>query len=560
MARTANRGIQDPCTYRNVLRWNLAKYIRLSKEDMRKGETDRDNSYSVKNQSQMLDEFQLTYADEFISGETYIDDGCTGTDTNREDFQRLLADIHAKKVNCVIVKDLSRLARNYTDAGSLIENLFVQMNVRFISLGDNIDSYKNPDSVTSMIVPITNVFNENYCAQTSKKIRQVFDYKRRKGDFIGAFAPYGYAKDPEDTHSLIIDEEAAQVVKQIFELFLGGMTKSGIAKHLNDHGVISPSDYKRQNGDKYKNAAITDIKPLWTGVGIDVILRNRMYTGDMVQGKSRMKSYKVHIQEKLSEDEWFIVENTHEAIISKNDFSRAQQLLIRDTRKAPKQKELYLFSGFLKCPDCGRSMARSEVKGNVYYRCATYASCSKNACTSHMIKHYKLEAAVLLAIQRQVHLAISYSGLVEMINTAPERKSQAVRLNADILAKEKELSKIMHYKQSLYEDWKDGVISRDDYKHMSGDYEEQAGRIKTAVSNLKAELMKTENGVDTENPFLATFRKHENIDALTREILIELVEHIKIYENGDISVRFKHIDDMRHVWEFIEVNTQKKAG
>jgi len=191
MPRTANRGNQDPCTYRNVLRWNLGKYIRLSKEDMRKGETDKDNSYSVKNQAQMLDDFQLTYADEFLSGETYIDDGCTGTDTNREDFQRLLADIHAKKINCVIVKDLSRLARNYTDAGSLIENLFVQMNVRFISLGDNIDSYKNPDSVTSMIVPITNVFNENYCAQTSKKIRQVFDYKRRKGEYIGAFAPYG---------------------------------------------------------------------------------------------------------------------------------------------------------------------------------------------------------------------------------------------------------------------------------------------------------------------------------------------------------------------------------
>jgi ssDNA-binding Zn-finger/Zn-ribbon topoisomerase 1 len=416
-----------------------------------------------------------------------------------------------------------------------------------------------------MIVPITNVFNENYCAQTSKKIRQVFDYKRRKGDYIGAFAPYGYAKDPQDTHSLIVDGEAAQVVKQIFELFLGVMTKGGIARHLNDHGVISPSDYKRQNGQKYKNAAITDTKPLWTGVGIDVILRNRMYTGDMVQGKTRMKSYKIHIQEKLSEDEWLIVEDTHEAIITREDFDRAQQLLLRDTRTAPKQKQLYLFSGFLKCPDCGRALARSEVKGNVYYRCSTYASCSKNACTSHSIKHHRLETAVLYAIQRQVHLAVSYSGLVAMINTAPERKSQAVRLNSDILAKEKELSKIMRYKQSLYEDWKDGVITRDDFTNMSADYETQAGRTKTVIFNLKSELHKTENGVDTENPFLATFRKHENIDALTREILIELVEHIKIYEGGDIAIRFKHSDDMRHVWEYIEVNTEeqqatKKAG
>jgi DNA invertase Pin-like site-specific DNA recombinase len=352
MARTANRGIQDLCTTRNVLQWNLGKYIRLSKEDANKAEKNKDESNSVENQNHLLDEFQLTYSDEFLSGETYVDDGCTGTDTDRKDFQRLLADIYAKKINCVIVKDLSRLARNYTDAGTLIENLFVQMNVRFISLAENIDSYRNPESVSSMIVPITNVFNENYCAQTSKKIRQVFDYKRRKGEYIGAFAPYGYEKDPQDTHSLIIDPEAAEIVQKIFELFLGGMSKTTIANHLNDHGVISPADYKRRKGKKYKNAVITETRPQWVCGGIDCILRNRLYTGDMVQGKTRAKSYKIHIREKLSEDEWFIVEETHEAIIKREDFDKAKKLLLRDTRTAPRKKELYLFSGFLKCADC----------------------------------------------------------------------------------------------------------------------------------------------------------------------------------------------------------------
>lgn len=562
MARTANRGIQDPCTFRNVLRWNLGKYIRLSREDLRKANEETENSYSVKNQSMLLDEFQLTYADEFMSGETYIDDGCTGTDTNREDFQRLLSDIHAKKINCVIVKDLSRLARNYTDAGSLIENLFVQMNVRFISLGDNIDSYKNPDSVTSMIVPITNVFNENYCAQTSKKIRQVFDYKRRKGEYIGAFAPYGYAKDPEDTHALIVDDEAAATVKQIFTMFLGGKAKNAIAVYLNDHGVISPADYKRSKGHKYHNSNIPEARPLWTGVGIDCILRNRIYTGDMVQGKTRMKSYKVHIQEKLSEDEWFVVENTHEAIIEKETFSKAQQLLSRDTRSAPQNKQLYLFSGFLKCPDCGRAMARSEVKGNVYYRCSTYASRSKNACTIHTIKHHKLEAAVLHAVKQMVYLAVSCSALVTQINEAPERKTQAARVRADMLNREKELAKVMRYKQSLYEDWKDGDITREDYTHMSADYEAQAARLKTVIATLKTELAKTESGIDIENPFLTVFRKHEDIEKLTREVLIELVEHIKVYEGGDVAVRFKYRDEYRRVMEYIEVNTEtlKKAG
>jgi DNA invertase Pin-like site-specific DNA recombinase len=560
MARTANRGAERLITLSQAPKWELGKYIRLSKEDLKRGEDDRENSYSVKNQAQLLDEFQLTYADEFSSGETYVDDGCTGTDTERKDFQRLLADICAKKINCVIVKDLSRLARNHIDAGTLIDNLFVRMNVRFISLGDNIDSYKNPESVTSMIVPITNVFNENYCAQTSKKIRQVFDYKRRKGEYIGAFAPYGYAKDPQDNHRLIVDTEAAEMVKRIFSMFLGGMAKNAISRYLNDHGVISPSDYKRNQGLKYHNATIPDARPLWTGVGIDCILRNRMYTGDMVQGKSRMKSYKIHIQEKMPEDEWFVVENTHAAIIDRDDFDKVQQLLLRDTRTAPKQKQLYLFSGFLKCADCGRAMARSEVKGNVYYRCSTYASRSKHACTIHTIKHHRLEAAVLYAIQQQVHLAVSYSALVTVINAAPQRKTQAARLNADIQSKDRELSKILRYKQSLYEDWKDGALTREDYKHMSADYEAQATRFRAVLSMLKAELAETENGVDAENPFLAAFRKHENIDRLTREVLIELIDHIKVYEGGDIAVRFKHGDDMRRVWEYIEINTQKQAG
>ena len=189
-----------------IRRWRLGIYIRLSKEDLKKG---KDDSNSVKNQRDLLNDFYRRNIDEFESITEYVDDGHTGTDANREDFQRLLADVMSGKINCVIVKDLSRFARNYSDAGSLIDNLFVQMGVRFISLAENVDSYKNPDSVSNIIVPITNVMNDNYCYQTSKKIRQVFDYKRRNGQYIGAFAPYGYVKHPKDKHRLIVDPDAA---------------------------------------------------------------------------------------------------------------------------------------------------------------------------------------------------------------------------------------------------------------------------------------------------------------------------------------------------------------
>ena len=562
MARTANRGTisaSAPTSY-NAMRWRLGKYIRLSKEDLLRG---RDESNSVINQRRLLEQYHQTHLDEFYDGteqDVYVDDGKTGTDTDREDFQRLLADVYSGRINCVIVKDLSRLSRNYTDAGNLIENLFVRLNVRFISLAEGVDSYRNPDSVSNIIVPITNVMNDQYCYQTSKKIRQVFDMKRRNGEFIGSYAPYGYVKDPNDKHALLVDPEAAEVVKSIFSLFLSGMNKRGITYYLNDHGTLCPTAYKQQQGLKY-NAPNAQGNPMWSTITIDTILKNRVYVGDMVQGRQRVKSYKIHIQEKVPEEEWFIVENTHEAIIDRETFAKVQSLLKRDTRTAPKQKQLYLFSGFLKCADCGRAMSRIASKGiYVYYQCGTYKSLSKKACTMHSIKSDRLEAGVLFAIQQQVHLALTYSEFVARINSAPLKKSKSKRLEDTIAAKEKELAKIMRYKQALYQDWKDGEITRNDYRHMSEDYEQQIEALTRIMQTLTAEQEQLENGVDAESPCLTAFLKYRNIDKLTREILGELIDHIKVYEGGNISVKFKYADEFRRIAEYIELNSPMVTG
>jgi site-specific DNA recombinase len=544
MARTANRGTisaSAPTSY-NAMRWRLGKYIRLSKEDLLRG---RDESNSIINQRRLLEQYHQTHLDEFHDGteqDVYVDDGKTGTDTDREDFQRLLADVYSGRINCMIVKDLSRLSRNYTDAGNLIENLFVRLNVRFISLAEGVDSYRNPDSVSNIIVPITNVMNDQYCYQTSKKIRQVFDMKRRNGEFIGSYAPYGYVKEPKDKHALLVDPEAAEVVKSIFALFLSGMNKRGITYYLNDHGTLCRTAYKQQQGLKY-NAPNAQGNPMWSTITIDTILKNRVYVGDMVQGRQRVKSYKIHIQEKVPEEEWSIVENTHEAIIDRETFAKVQSLLKRDTRTAPKAKQLYLFSGFLKCADCGRAMSRIASKGiYVYYQCGTYKSLSKKACTMHSIKSDRLEAGVLYAIQQQVELALTYSEFVASINSAPLKKSKSKRLEDAIAAKEKELAKIMRYKQALYQDWKDGEITRNDYRHMSEDYEQKIEALTRIIQTLAVEQEQLENGVDAESPCLTTFLKYRNIDKLTREILGELIDHIKVYEGGNISVKFKYAD------------------
>ena len=557
MARAKDRGYQQSFSPSyTIRRWRLGIYIRLSKEDLKKG---KDDSNSVKNQRDLLNDFYRRNIDEFESITEYVDDGHTGTDANREDFQRLLADVMSGKINCVIVKDLSRFARNYSDAGSLIDNLFVQMGVRFISLAENVDSYKNPDSVSNIIVPITNVMNDNYCYQTSKKIRQVFDYKRRNGQYIGAFAPYGYVKHPKDKHRLIVDPDAAENVKLIFTMLIQGSSKRAIALYLNEHGVPSPSAYKVQKGLPVSTRGYDD--PMWGVRMIHSILTNPTYTGDLAQGRSQVKSYKVHQIEAVPREEWVEVAGTHEAIIDYETFDKVQALLQRDTRTSPKGREVHLFSGFLKCADCGRAITRCVGKNNnVYYSCSTYKNRSRTACTMHSIKHERLEAAVLFAVQHQVHLAVSYSEIVTQINSAPIKKSQSYRLDDLIAAKERELTKITRYKQSLYQDWKDGEITQQEYRDMKADYERQTSDISAVLTRLNAERAELANGVDNEHPALVAFMKYQNIEALNREILVELVDYIKVYENGNISVKFKFADELRKIAEYIEINTTEDTA
>ena len=303
------------------------------------------------------------------------------------------------------------------------------------------------------------------------------------------------------------------------------------------------------------SSAVGD-NPMWSARMIHEVLTNEIYTGDLVQGRHRVKSYKVHQIEAVPEEDWVRVPNTHEAIIVRGMFDQVQGLLKRDTRTSPKGREVHLFSGFLRCADCGKALTRSLSGKYVYYACSTYKNRSRTACTMHSIKHNRLEAAVLFAIQQQVHLAVSYSEIIALINTAPVKKCQSKRLDDLIAAKERELAKVTRYKQGLYQNWKDGEITREDYHNMKADYERQTATLTAVLENLTAERAELANGVDNEHPALVAFMKYQNIDKLTRDILVELVDHIKVYENGNISVRFKFADELRKIVEYIELNTE----
>lgn len=541
--------------------WKIGIYIRLSKEDLR----NNDESESVTNQRKINLEFvEEKFSNEkYIIYDIYVDDGRSGTtEDTRPDFQRLSKDIREGNVNCVVCKTLARAFRNYADQGKFLEQYLPTYGCRFIAFGNPyVDTFANPDCMQNMEIPINGLMNDRYAARTSEDVRKTFRTKRNKGEFIGAFAPFGYLKNPENKNAFIIDTDAAEIVKEIFEKYLDGMSKLSIVRYLNDHSIPCPTVYKQKKlGMKYQNPHSDPTKnPLWSERTVGEMLKNRMYCGDMVQGRYRIKSYKVHIQEQVPEDEWFIKENTHEPIIDRETFDKVQRLLQKDTRTSPKRKALYLFSGFLRCANCKKAMVRSEVKGHVYYFCSTYKSRSKNACTKHTIQHKRLETAVLFAIQQYVYLAIDYTKTIEQINRAPIVKSQDKKLLEAISQKERELSKVIRYKQAIYQDWKDNEISQNDYRRMREDYEEQETEISAIIKKLQDERAEQENGVDTENPFLVAFRKHENITTLSREVLIELVDSITVYEGGNISIVLRFADELRRVQDFIEINTHSEA-
>ncbi len=368
-----------------ISKWNVAAYLRLSKED-----NENIESNSIVNQRELIEQYISSKSDLQIV-DYYIDDGYSGTNFNRPGFRKLLQDMKNKKINCIIVKDLSRFARSHIEADMYFENIFPALNIRFISVIENVDSFENPDSMDNLIVPFKNLLNDAYAKDLSKKVRSALLTKRLNGEFIGTTATYGYLKDPKDKHKLIIDKDASENVIKIFNDIIEGKTASKIANELNKNKVLTPYVYKMKND----NIAI-DKK--WNAKMINVILQNRVYTGDLIQGKKKVENYRTHKLITTNKDEWIITENHHEPIISKEKFDEVQEILNKN-KSARNNKAKDLFYSFLKCTDCGSSFTLRKVKNYEYYHCTSYVR--DGSCTSHSIRKDKLTEIVLEELNKK---------------------------------------------------------------------------------------------------------------------------------------------------------------
>lgn len=531
--------------------WKIGLYIRLSREDENENESE-----SVINQGKILEDFVTDYFEPgtYEIVDVFADDGLTGTDTLRPEFKRLEGCIVRKEINCMIVKSLARGFRNLADQQKFLEEFIPINGARFICTGTPfIDTYTDPRSVSGLEVPIRGMFNEQFAATTSEEIRKTFKMKRERGEFIGAFAPYGYRKNPEDKNSLIVDDEAAEVVKSIFHWFVNeGYSKRGIAQRLNQMGEPNPEAYKKKKGLKYCNPNSAQNDGLWSSRTIDNILHNAVYIGTMVQGRNRIISYKVHKQITVPENEWFIVPNTHEAIIDKALFEKAQALQKRDTRTATAKKEVYLFSGFVYCPDCKKAMHRKTARGVAYYFCRSYTD--KKVCTKHTIRQDKLESAVLSALQMQISLVGGLSEEIKRINNAPVINRENKRLSHSLQQAKKQLKQYNDAADDLYLDWKSGDITKEEYRRLKGKISEQIHQLEENISYLTEEIQVMANGIETEDPYLVAFLEHKNIQTLNRGIMVELIDSIWVHENGEITVDFNFSDQYQRIVDYIENN------
>lgn len=536
----------------NRVLYKAAAYVRLSKEDIERSRGEKDESNSIKNQRQLILDFVKGKDDiEIVSMPE--DDGYTGTDFDRPAFQQMLEDIRAGAVNCVIVKDLSRFGREYINAGKYIGRLFPYYGVRLIAINDNIDTITGTGN-SDFNITLKNLMNDNYCRDISIKIRSQLQVKRKNGEFIGAFAPYGYVKSEENKNQLVIDPYAAEVVRDIFAWKLEGYNPDAICKKLIEQGVLSPMEYKRSMGQPFKTAFKTSEQAQWTPVAVRRILKNPVYTGTLVQGVRTRPNYKIKTVVVNDRDKWAVVENAHEPIIEPSQFAVVQRLLELDTRTSQKLDKVLPLSGLLVCGDCHGAMVRKTTSSGgkkfAYYVCGNHKK--TGACSNHQISEKILEADVLAVMQEHIRMITELLDCLQAIKDRPTLKMNSAKIRDRLVAVDAETERYRRLKVSAYEDMKEGVLSKDDYLDITGRYDSKIKQALISKEQLQKELSMFLSGDSEEKEWIRAYMEYRNLQSLERVAAVRLIDKISVYEGKRISVDFSNEQDYKRLVDVVK--------
>lgn len=455
----------------------------------------------------------------------------------------MIDDIENNLIDCVIVKDLSRLGRDYIEVGKYLERYFPAKDVRFIAVNDTIDSLK---SQYDMMMPIRNIFNEQYSRDISTKVKTAFKVKQKEGEFIGAFASFGYKKKPTDKHKLIIDPYAASIVKKIFTWYNEGVGKITIAKKLNAENILCPTEYKIQNGELYHNGNKNRKTSYWTYSSVNHILNNELYIGNMVQGKTfrKMKS----TPKPLPKDKWVIVKNTHEPIIDLETWENTQNLLKRNRKEIDFENNKSIFAGFLRCGDCGRALSKTKWSNqNLYYSCATYKRYGLKYCTSHIIPHDVLEKIVLNDLNQILQNIDDIEKLINTLKKEFSRIKIKPKASQELQNIKYQFKKIQKLKKGLYEDYKLDILNKEEFLTYKKNYTQEEQLLNQKLAELEGKMDVDVNSIE-ENSWIQKLLKTKKIDDLDREIVISMIHMIYVYENNNIKIIYNFSNKFDHLF------------
>ena len=536
-----------------------AIYLRLSKEDGDASSGEKKESNSIANQRKLIEDY-LKKHPEITLIQEFCDDGYTGANFDRPDFQRMMEQVKARKINCIIVKDLSRFGRDYIDSGKYIEKIFPALGIRFIAINDNYDSAESYQAGNEIILPFKNLINDSYSRDISIKIRSNLDAKRRNGEFVGNHVVYGYRRADTDKNKLVIDQQVAPVVQSIFSMKIDGYSPAQIADKLNRDGVLSPYEYKRSCGSRYYTGFKKQIQTKWCPVAIYRILRNEIYTGTLLQGKTSSPNHKIKQRTKKEAADWIRTENAHEAIIPPALFDQVQKLMLEDSRCPSNEDAVHLFSGKIFCADCKSPMTRKRTrtsgKDYVYFVCSANKM-SRKVCTTHSIREQTVYDAVLALIQSQVALALDLDTALKELDEISWEQREMKRIQAKITHQENIIQHNKEMKAHLYEDFKDEIITHEEYKIFKKEFDKAIQEAKNAITRLVGNQNQLKSGMTEQQGWLAQFGKYKNIQQLNRRVIVNFIERIDITDDKQVQVKLNHADQFQAILEFLEEEKAK---
>lgn len=519
-------------------------YLRLSRED-----GDSTESNSISNQRQIIKSYARD--NDFKVVAEYVDDGFSGSNFDRPKFKKMIQDLEEKKFKTIIVKDLSRFGRDYIESGKYLQKIFPEKGIRFISVNDNYDSENADVSDTHLILPIRNFINDSYCRDISMKVKSSKEIKRKNGEFIGAFAPFGYKKDIKNKHKLVVDTEVSHIIERIFNMKIDGYSSKAIADFLNSIGCVTPSKHKENSGDNHTTGFIVkDSK--WDAKMVNRIITNKVYIGVLEQGKTRKLNYKSKREVEVNEEDWIVINDSHKPIISKSIYALANKMMLRDVKQSADIP--HILSGMLYCKDCGSSMVRRKVKSksgyNIFYICSHYNN--KGDCTRHSIKEDYLLDMTLFALKDYLK---KYNELLSQVNKLDVSK---VTFNIDFEGLNSEKRKYERLRQSLYMDLEDELITSEEFERFRKNYlikireiEKQIATKKNILANLQ-EKMKNKDSLVSE--IVPT-----DLSSLNRLTIVSFIDRIEIGENNEINFVFNNLETVNLLKTLIKEESESKS-